>query len=115
MRVAALEGSTSSNFLRLNGIAHQTLPDLPVMMEALANDQLEAVVADAAYLKYAIHSGKKQGEYTSMSVLPYELQTQNYGFAMQDHSELTEDLNLALLVVRQSDEWHAALKSYLGN
>ncbi len=114
VRVAALDSSTSSAFLRANGIAHQTMDELDKMMIELDAGRIDAVVADAAYLKYAIHRGRQQGLFASLSVLPYEFDSQNYGFVMQGESPLTETLNLALLVVRKSPEWRQQLTEYLG-
>jgi len=114
VRVAALESSTSSGFLRANGIAHQPRADLDDMMSALQAGQLDAVVADAAFLKYTIMKGREKGEYLSLSVLPYEFESQNYGFAMQHRSELKEAVNQALLVVRKTPQWRQKLLEYLG-
>lgn len=114
VRVAALESSTSSAFLRTNGIAHQTMGDLDTMMNALEAGTIDAVVSDAAYLKYAIHQGRQQGRFTELTVLPYEFDSQNYGFVLEGESPLKESLNLALLVVRKSPEWRQQLADYLG-
>ena len=47
-------------------------------------------------------------------MLPYEFDSQNYGFAMQRKSRLDEDVNQALLVVRKSPEWRNKVREYLG-
>jgi polar amino acid transport system substrate-binding protein len=114
VRVAALEASTSSEFLSNNGIAHQTRTDLDQMMTDLEYGRLDAVVSDAAFLKYSIRKGREAGRYESLFVLPYELDSQNYGFAMQRKSRLDEDVNQALLVVRKTPEWRNKLREYLG-
>jgi polar amino acid transport system substrate-binding protein len=114
VRVAALDSSTSSAFLRANGIAHQTMQDLDSMMVDLQGGRLDAVVSDAAYLKYTIHEGRKKGHYGSITVLPYEFDSQNYGFALEPNSSIKESVNQALLVVRKSPEWRQKLKEYLG-
>ena len=114
VRVGALDGSTSSLFLRKNGIAHQTRPDLDALIAELDDDQLDAVVADDAFLKYALRAGKEQGHYQKLTVLPYEFDSQNYGFALQQNSELVESINQALLTVRKSPEWRNKLREYIG-
>jgi polar amino acid transport system substrate-binding protein len=113
-RVAALEASTSSSFLRANGIPHQTREDLDTMMNDLEQRRLDAIVADEAFLKYAINKGKEQGLYTDLSVLPYEFDTQNYGFALEQDSKLDESVNRALLIARKSPEWRSKLQEYIG-
>lgn len=114
-RVAALEASTSSSFLRTNGIPHQTREDLESMMDDLENGRLDAIVADEAFLKYNINKGKEQGRYQDLSVLPYEFDTQNYGFALQHESRLKESVNRALLLARKSPEWRSKVREYIGN
>lgn len=114
VRVAALQDSTSSEFLRSNGIAHQTREDLQLMMDELEQGGLDAIVSDAAFLKYSIQQGRTQGKYETLSVLPYEFDSQNYGFAMQRKSHIDEDVNQALLVVRKTPEWRSEVLKYLG-
>lgn len=114
VRVAALKDSTSSQFLHRNGIAHQAMEDLQVMIEALDQGELDAIVSDAAFLKYSLQQGKTAGKYQSLSVLPYEFDNQNYGFAMQHKSKFDEDVNQALLIVRKTQEWHSEVLEYLG-
>jgi polar amino acid transport system substrate-binding protein len=114
MRVGALASSTSSRFLHQNGIAHQTRDDLVPLIEELESGGLDAVVADAAVLKYTLKQGKDQGRYASLSVLPYEFDSQNYGFALEPQSPFVEDLNRALLTVRKTEAWRSKVLEYLG-
>jgi polar amino acid transport system substrate-binding protein len=114
VRVVALESSSSSKFLRANGIAHQTQADLISMMDALERGHVDAVVSDAAFLKYSIMKGKEQGKFESLAVLPYKFDSQNYGFALERLSEFTEDVNLALLIVRKTPQWREKVAEYLG-
>lgn len=114
LRVAALEASTSSSFLRTNGIPHQTREDLETMINDLEQRRLDAIVADEAFLKYAINKGREQGRYQDLSVLPYEFDTQNYGFALEHESRLKESVNRALLLARKSPEWRSKVREYIG-
>ena len=114
VRVGALDSSTSSLFLRKNGIAHQTRSDLEALIGELDDGRLDAVVSDVAFLKYALKTGKEQGYYQQLTVLPYEFDSQNYGFAMQQNSELLEPVNQALLTIRKSAEWRTKLREYIG-
>lgn len=114
VRVAALQDSTSSEFLRNNGIAHQTREDLQAMMDELERGGLDAIVSDAAFLKYSIQQGRTEGKYKTLSVLPYEFDSQNYGFAMQRKSDIDEEVNQALLIVRKTPEWRSEVLKYLG-
>jgi polar amino acid transport system substrate-binding protein len=114
VRVGALESSTSSLFLRKNGIPHQTNPDLEALVAELDDDRLDAIVSDAAFLKYTLKLGKEAGKYQYLEVLPYEFESQNYGFALEQDSEFVESVNQALLTVRTTDEWRVKVLEYLG-
>ena len=114
LQVGALAASTSSAFLRANGINHQTRPDLDTLVNDLDAGQLDAIVSDAAFLHYRINQGKQQGKFESLTVLPYELAAQNYAFILAHDSPLRERINRALLTVRMQAEWHAKNLEFLG-
>jgi polar amino acid transport system substrate-binding protein len=114
LQVAALSGSTSSAFLRDNGILHQTRPDLDTLVADLDEGKLDAIVSDAAFLQYRINQGKQRGQFESLSVLPYELEAQNYAFILAQDSPLRESVNRALLTVRAQPDWREKVAQYLG-
>ena len=105
LRVGALNSSTSSAFLSENGILHQTRPDLDTLVTDLDDGRLDAIVSDAAFLQYRINKGKQQGQFTSLTVLPYELEAQNYAFILAENSPHRENINRTLLTVRKQAEW----------
>ena len=114
LQVGALSASTSSAFLDKNGIMHQTRPDLDTLVTDLDEGKLDAIVSDAAFLRYRIKQGKQQGRFKSLTVLPYELEAQNYAFILAEDSPLRESINRALLSVRTQREWHDKIEAYLG-
>ena len=114
LQVGALSASTSSAILHSNGILHQTRPDLDSLVRDLDNGSLDAVVADAAFLQYRINQGKQRGQFKSLTVLPYEIEAQNYAFILAQDSPLRESINRALLSVRTQPEWRQKLAEYLG-
>jgi polar amino acid transport system substrate-binding protein len=114
LQVGALSASTSSAFLSSNGIMHQTRPDLDTLVDDLDQGKLDAIVSDAAFLQYRINQGKQQGKFKSLTVLPYELEPQNYAFILAEDSPLRERVNRALLSVRQQREWREKIAEYLG-
>jgi len=77
--------------------------------------KLDAIVSDAAFLQYRINKGKQQGRFTSLTVLPYELEAQNYAFILAENSPHRESINRTLLTVRKQAEWRTKLASYLVN
>lgn len=115
MRVGALSSSTSSAFLTANGILHHTRKDLDALVTDLDADRLDAIVSDAAFLQYRINTGKQQGQFTSLTVLPYELQAQNYAFVLAQDSPYREGINRALLKVRSQAIWRDKLATYMVN
>jgi len=114
IQVGALSASTSSAFLEKNGIVHQTRPDLDTLVNELDQGKLDAIVSDAAFLLYRINQGKQQGQFESLTVLPYELAAQNYAFVLVEGSPLREQINRALLTVRTQKEWREKITEYLG-
>jgi polar amino acid transport system substrate-binding protein len=114
VRVGALVASTSSAFLDSNGITHQTRPDLDTLVIDLDNGDLDAIVSDAAFLRYRINLGKQQGQFESLTVLPYELAAQNYAFILAQDSPLRETINRTLLSVRMQRDWREKSRQYLG-
>jgi polar amino acid transport system substrate-binding protein len=114
LQVGALAASTSSALLHKNGITHQTRPDLETLVNDLDAGELDAIVSDAAFLQYRINLGKRQGQFESLTVLPYELEAQNYAFILAQDSPLREGINRALLTVRRQTEWRNKILQYLG-
>ena len=114
LHAGALAASTSSAFLRANGIKHQTRQDLDTLVNELDAGELDAIVSDAAFLQYRINQGKQQGQFKSLTVLPYELEAQNYAFMLVEDSPLREGINRALLTERMQADWRAKFLEYLG-
>ena len=115
LKVGALHSSTSSEFLSENGIVHQTRPDLDTLVTDLDAGRVDAIVSDAAFLKYRINKGKQQGKFTSLTVLPNKLEAQNYAFILPEYSPYREGINRTLLTVRKRAEWRDKLAVYLVN
>jgi polar amino acid transport system substrate-binding protein len=113
-RVGVLDASTSAVYLTENGISHITFDDKKDMMASLDAGKLDAVVSDAAFLKYEISQAKKSGKFEELSVLPYEFSKQFYAIALPEGSPHIEQLNQALLKVRNSHQWKQQVKFFLG-
>ncbi|MCQ1056969.1 substrate-binding periplasmic protein [Photobacterium sp. DNB23_23_1] len=115
LRVGAKAESTSSLFLTSHSIVHQSFESTNDLLKALDNEQVEAIVADDAVLKYLIKMAKESGNYESLSVLPYQFEKQNYGLVLENNSPHREKLNRALLKIRQSPGWHQTLNKYFAD
>jgi polar amino acid transport system substrate-binding protein len=114
VKVAAIEGSTSLEYLQEQGINSRTFNDRQKLLAALDAGSLGAVVADGAVLKYMIKKAQAEGRYESLSVLPFEFEKQSYAFALPDNSPYVEKFNQALLSVLESPVWRKELVKYLG-
>ena len=114
LRVGSLLASTSSTILDANGIAHETRLDLDELVNDLDTGKLDAIVSDAAFLSYRINQGKQRGKFKSLSVLPYEIEAQNYAFILKQDSPLRESINRALLTERVQRDWRTKNLEYFG-
>lgn len=114
LQVGSLVASTSSAFLSSNGVRHQTRPDLDALVNDLDAGELDAIVSDAAFLTYHINQGKQRGRFNSLTVLPNELEAQNYAFILKQDSPLREKINRALLTERMQRDWRDKILEYLG-
>ena len=95
-------------FLDNRGVTHRTFPKLRDLIVELGGGRLDAVVADAPFLKWAISEGRKAGEFESVGVLPYEFEPQSHGFALPEDPDLEESVNRALFtVLRQPESRHS--------
>ncbi|MGF1701215.1 transporter substrate-binding domain-containing protein [Photobacterium makurazakiensis] len=112
LTVGAKKASTSSEFLVNQSIVHRDYEDIESLLTALDNEDVEAIVADDAVLKYLIKKSKESGQYEDLTVLPYRFEKQNYGLVIENNSPYREQLNRALLKIRQSPEWRQALHEY---
>ena len=114
LHVGALEASTSSELLSSYAIMHETRQDLDELINDLEAGRLEAIVSDAAFLQYRINQGQSQGQFKSLTVLPHELEAQNYAFILTEESPLREPINRALLTARMQQGWREKIREYIG-
>lgn len=112
VKTGAKQGTTASLLLSNHSIAHDTYKDMDALLLALEKGQLDAVVADDAVLRYMIKKGKGKDLFLDLTVLPYQLEKQNYGLVLIENSPYEEKINRALLQVRETNEWHQILLEY---
>ncbi|WP_216665585.1 transporter substrate-binding domain-containing protein [Pseudoruegeria sp. HB172150] len=115
VNVGVKETSTASNYLDAQRIGYRTYPTIPDMLDALYSGEIDAVVTDDPVLRYEIHRGQQAGTYRTLTVLPQPFERQNYGFVLPEESPLGEAIDRALLSVRNTSGWDAALGRYLGS
>lgn len=112
VQVGAKGATTSSLLLTSFGIRHKRYDDMPELLQALERGEVEAIVADDVVLKYMIGNGRVRGQFENLEVLPYQLEKQNYGFIITENNQHEEEINRALLQIRESREWRKTLVDY---
>ncbi|RYU71423.1 transporter substrate-binding domain-containing protein [Aliivibrio finisterrensis] len=112
LRTGAKQATTASLLLADHSIAHENYQTMDELLLALENDEVDAIVDDDAVLRYMIKKGKGKDNFSDLVVLPYQLEKQNYGLVLIENSEYEEDINRALLQIRETTEWHQILLEY---
>jgi ABC-type amino acid transport substrate-binding protein len=82
VRVATVEGSTSEKYLRSRHIISQKFPDVRTALVAVRGTEIDAVVYDAAILRYE----SRQHFPGEVHVLPTTFERQDYAFALPTDS-----------------------------
>ena len=108
--VGAIENTTSEAYLKQNQISFRSYPSPQEGLAALKGEKIQALVYDAPILRYFIN----QNYIGSLEVLPYRLQRQEYGIALQPNSPLREQINVVLLQIIREKAWQDKISQYLG-
>jgi len=109
-RVATTERSTAAAYLERNGVRFRTFASVDDAFKALEKKELDAVVHDAPIVSYyAANAGK--GIARTIGAI---LQPEKYGIALPQNSALTEDINLALLRLREDGTYARLVKRWFG-
>lgn len=110
VRVATVTDSTSADYLRQRRIFFRDYETPVDAIEALDSGKADAVVYDAALLKYLASDQFAN----RIDVLPVIFNVQEYAIALPQENELRKRLNEALLRFRESDAWDELVYRYLG-
>jgi ABC-type amino acid transport substrate-binding protein len=108
--VGTMANTTSESYLKQIHISFISYPSPQEGLAALKEGKIQALVYDAPILRYYIH----QNYIGSLEVLPYRLQRQEYGIALQPNSPLREQINVVLLQKIREKAWQDKLSQYLG-
>jgi polar amino acid transport system substrate-binding protein len=107
--VATTAGSTSSAFLDEHAIPHSRTDRLAALLEGFEAGAYDAVVFDGPILAYYLLQHPRAGR-----LLPNVFKPENYGIALPTGSPLTEDINRALLALRESGRYDEIREAYFG-
>ncbi len=109
-RIGTTLGSTAAQFLDQREIAFEGQEDLEGLLTAFEAGELDAVVFDGPILAwYTTQNGSRSGR-----ILPRVFKRENYGIALPSGSPLTEDINRALLALRESGRYDQLRRKYFG-
>ena len=106
-----ISGSTAASFLNRREIEFTSYPGLNEMLDAFKAEDLDAVVFDAPILSYfAAHEGRRIASMTGGVFL-----RENYGIAFPTGSPLVEDVNQALLGLREDGTYDEIYRKWFGS
>ena len=109
IHVGTFANSSSAQYLEANHIEYRAFTRSE-LFEALRSGKIQAVFYDEPFLRYAVRN-QYPGQFT---VIPLNLDTQLYAFAVREGSSLREPINRALLRDIHEPAWHDLLYHFLG-
>lgn len=110
-KVASTAGSTSSEFLTARGINHQPFESYQAMIDSFEAGELDAVVFDRPILAWYTQTG---GAGTA-KLLQRSFKPENYGIVLPSGSPITEELNRALLSLRENGSYDEIRAVWFGS
>lgn len=108
-KLGTVTGSTGEAYIRKRGWEYQAFTEPRKALQALKAGRIEAFVYDAPILKYLLQEEQLTDELT---VLPFQLNRQYYGFSTPPKSKLNDKLNPLLLEELKQPGWQAVLEQY---
>lgn len=109
-RVATIDGSTAAGFLDRREVGFRPFTDLDQMLRAFEQGEIDAVVFDSPILNYYVaHQGRDFGSMAGPVFL-----RENYGIVFPSGSPLVEDVNRALLSLRESGSYDTIYRRWFG-
>ncbi len=108
--VGTINGSTSATYLDQRGIGFRGYNDLQTMLADFEADELDAVVFDGPILAYYVRT-KSDG---NAQLLERVYKPENYGMAFPTGSNLREDVDQAMLRMREDGTYNELLIKWFG-
>ena len=109
IRIGTFADSSTAQYLEANHIDYQAF-GRDDLFKALAKRKIQAVLYDEPFLRYVVRT-QYPGQFT---ILPLNLDTQLYAFAVRESSALREPINRVLLRKIHEPAWRDLLYRYLG-
>ena len=109
LRVGVLAESTSEAYLNDRDVRTVAFETAPKALDALEKGVIDAVVYDAAILRYWVNRAPRG---KGLHVLTREFAPQEYAIGLPADSVLREPINQIILRETNSREWHQRLSKY---
>jgi polar amino acid transport system substrate-binding protein len=108
-KLGTVPGSTGEAYIEKRGWEFTAYDQPQEALEALEAGQIDAFVYDGPILQYLL---KQKQLNDNLTVLPFQLSRQYYGFSTPSGSELDERLNPLLMKELDEPGWEAVLEQY---
>jgi ABC-type amino acid transport substrate-binding protein len=108
--IATVTDSTSAEFLRRNGISFEGVDQIEEAYELLKEEKIDAIVYDAPVLMFHV-SREDRADFQIVGDL---LDRETYGIALPTDSPYEEDINQALLTLRENGTYTVLYKRWFG-
>ncbi|TLP68739.1 transporter substrate-binding domain-containing protein [Parasedimentitalea maritima] len=110
-RVGTIHGSTAAGFLDRREIDYNSYDGLTELLDAFETGNIRVVVFDAPILShYSSHQGSQFGRTVGAVFLK-----ENYGIVFPEGSPLVEDVNRALLALREDGTYDSIYRHWFGS
>ncbi len=109
IRVGALAGSSTVDFLTEQRIGFRTYPTAAAGLRAAESGRIDAFVYDRPLLAWILRQ-----DFPQLDLTPVTLDPQNYAFALPRNSPLREALDVGTLETLESGWWEQTRFRYLG-
>lgn len=110
-KVGTTTGSTSSAFLAGKSVRHQGYERIDEVFAALESGEIDAMVHDAPILSYYAQTDGR-GRFSTVGRL---FHPEKYGIALPSVSSRREEINRALLHIREDGTYEALLEKWFGS
>ena len=109
--VATTVGSTGEAYLITREVSHTAYTSLSEMLDAFESGSIDAIVFDGPVLSWYLQTrGDGEGR-----LVERVFKRENYGMVLPTGSPLTEQINRALLALRESGKHDEIQRKYFGN
>lgn len=113
VRVAALAGSATTEVLDLRSVGYRAFASVEEALDALEDEEIEAVVHDEPILQYLVKQRAEAGD-EALELVAETFEVESYAFALPQGSPLREPLNRRILERLSGPFWREAQRRYLG-